>query len=330
MKRACAILLVVLAPVPGLCDAPEDAVRGVVERIEENLGTLGGNVLVVAPLTYPDGIKSIEGALVSERLLEALAEGGFVKVVERTMLDKVLDEQKLAASGLVDPATAVRVGKLLGARGMLTGTAMDQGENLEVHVRLLNIETGEVAFAMTQVMPRAIKTFMSPMWTEIDRIKKENPSFKVRFWADRGQEPTAIPRYRIGEMIELFFEAEQDCYVTIFDFTSSGSVHVLFPNAFMKDNHVKAQQVYAIPDAQAGFKIRVGDPPGIERLKLFATTREISLFREDYSQESFRSVDPGAYSVTRDLQPVIESLEGNAWAESQLELRIEQVLRQGN
>lgn len=330
MKHVCPMLLAVLASISTGGVAEEDPIRALAERIEENGARLGGNVLAVAPFSYPDGIKSIEGALVSERLTELLAERGFVRIVERAMLDKVLEEQKLAASGLVDPATAVKIGRLLGARGMLTGTAMDQGENLEVHVRLLNIETGEVTLAMSQVMPRAVKTFISPMWTEINRIKKETPSFKVRFWADRGQEPTDVPRYRVGDMLEVSFEADRDCYVTIFDFTSSGSVHILFPNAFMKDNHVKAKRVCTLPDAQASFKIRVGDPPGIERLKLFATTNDIPLFQEDYSQESFRSVHPDAYSVTRDLQPVLKSLGDNAWAESQLELRIEQVLRQGN
>lgn len=330
MKRVCAMLLPIFTSFLLTAVAEEDPIRNLAERIEENGARLGGNVLAVAPFSYPDGIKSIEGALVSERLTESLTERGFVKIVERTMLDKVLDEQKLAASGLIDPATAVKVGKLLGARGILTGTAMDQGENLEVHVRLLNIETGEVALAMTQIMPRAVKTFISPMWAEINRIKKESPSFNVRFWADRGLGPTDVPRYRVGDLLKVSFEADRDCYVTIFDFTSSGSVHILLPNAFMKDNHVKAKRAYTIPDTQASFKIRVGDPPGIERLKLFATTRDIPLFQEDYSQESFRSVNSSAYSVTRDLQPVLESLGDNAWAESQVELRIEQVLRQGN
>jgi len=329
MKRVLAIPFVCLVFISSGSAAQEEPAVALVERIEESAAKLGGNVLVIVPFSYPDGIKSIEGALVSERLMESLAERGYVKIVERALLDKVLEEQKLAASGLVDPATAVKIGQLLGARGMMTGTAMDQGENLEVHVRLLNIESGEVVLAMRQVVPRAVKTFVSPLWAEIDRIKKETPSFKVRFWTDRGQEPTAVPRYRIGETITLFFEAEQDCYITIFDFTSSGSIHILFPNAFMKDNHVKAKRVYSLPDTQAGFKIRVGDPPGIERLKLFATTMDIPLFREDYSQESFRSVNSGTYSVTRDLQPVIESLGDNAWAEAQLELRVEQVLRQG-
>ena len=82
--------------------------------------------------------------------------------------------------------------------------------------------------------------------------------------------------------------------------------------------------------AQAGFKIRALGPPGIERLKLFATTKDIPLFNENYAQESFRSITSDSYNTSRDLQAVINSLEENAWAESHLEICIEQRLRDSN
>ena len=64
----------------------------IAEKIEESSSRVGGNVFAVLPFTYSDGIKSIEGAIVSERLVEALSTRGFVKVVERSLLDKVLEE----------------------------------------------------------------------------------------------------------------------------------------------------------------------------------------------------------------------------------------------
>jgi len=305
----------------------EDPIDEIVLMVEANLDRLGGNTLIVFPFPYADGIKSVEGALISERVVTKLTARGTVKVVERRLLDKVMEEQKLSALGFVDPASSVQVGKLLGARGILSGTVTDIGENIEIHVRLLSVETDEIVATMKRSVRKTIKTFISPLWSEIERIKRESPSFNVRLWADKGQSPTEIPAYRIGDFVTLHFVAERDCYVTIFDFTTSGSIHVLFPNSFIPDNKVKAGREYVFPDEQAGFKIRVKGPPGIERLKLFATTKDIPLFEEDYSQESFRSVTDDNYNVPRDLQAVIESLEKNAWAESHLELRIEQILR---
>jgi len=327
MKHLAILLALVAISLVASAQPEPDPLDEIVFMVEQNLGKLGGNTIVVFPFPYADGIKSIEGSLISERIMTKLTERGTVKVLERALLDKVMEEQKLSALGFVDPASSVQIGKLLGARGILSGTVTDIGDKIEIHVRLLSVETGEVVASVKTQTRKTIKTFISPLWSQIDRIKKENRSFNVKFWADRGQDATGVPAYRIGEFVMLHFVADRDCYVTIFDFTTSASIHVLFPNSFARDNKVKAGREYTIPDEQAGFKIRVIDPPGIERLKLFATTKDIPLFEEDYSQESFRSVTSDNYSVSRDLQAVIDSLEENAWAESHLELRIEKVLR---
>jgi hypothetical protein len=247
--------------------------------------------------------------------------------VERELLDKIMAEQKLSASGLVDPVTSVQVGKLLGARGIVAGTVTDLGENIEIHARLVKVETAETVATVTVTCRKTIKTFISPLWSEIDRIKADSTSFHVAFAVENGLKPSEIPSYRVGDFVTLRFTADRDCYVTIFDFTTSGSIHVLYPNSLMTDNRVKAGREYVIPTEQAGFKIRVTDPPGVEKLKIFATTKKIPLFVEDFSQEPFRSINEGNYSPTRDLQAVVDSLEKNAWAESHLEIRIERALR---
>ena len=49
----------------------------------------------------------------------------FFTLVDRVVLDKVLDEQKLQYSGLVDEKTSVKIGKLVGAKGLITGSIND-------------------------------------------------------------------------------------------------------------------------------------------------------------------------------------------------------------
>lgn len=46
----------------------------------------------------------------------------YFTLVDRTSLDKVMSEMKFSHSGLVDPSTAVELGKMLGAQGIYTGT----------------------------------------------------------------------------------------------------------------------------------------------------------------------------------------------------------------
>jgi TolB-like protein len=58
----------------------------------------------------------------AELIISDLVAGDQVTVVERSRLEAVLGELNLQASGKVDPATAQRVGKLLGAKYLVWGS----------------------------------------------------------------------------------------------------------------------------------------------------------------------------------------------------------------
>ena len=68
-----------------------------------------------------------------------------VKIVERDKLDYLLRELKLSREGTIDPATAVRVGRMLGAQMMVFGsiTQLDK-KNARMVVRVVNVETSEI------------------------------------------------------------------------------------------------------------------------------------------------------------------------------------------
>ena len=72
------------------------------------------------------------------------------RIVERATITKLLDEQDLAKSGRVDPATAARLGKLLGAQYIITGGfVIDRKEHLRLDARAINVETSAVAYVET-------------------------------------------------------------------------------------------------------------------------------------------------------------------------------------
>jgi len=58
----------------------------------------------------------------AEMLTTALVETGKFKILERQQIHDVLGEQDLGASGRVEPATAAKIGKILGARYLIYGT----------------------------------------------------------------------------------------------------------------------------------------------------------------------------------------------------------------
>jgi len=109
------------------------------------------------------------GASFSEQLTSALAKTRRFEVIERSQLDNILREQHFSNMGLVDPATAAEIGKIIGLNYMVIGNITDlsaetnsvriplQGAvsqtkmQLTVNFRLVNTETAaiETADALT-------------------------------------------------------------------------------------------------------------------------------------------------------------------------------------
>ena len=86
----------------------------------------------------------------AEMLITELAQNTALRVVERDRLQSVLEEQSLQASERVDQATAVKLGKTLGARHLLLGSfVIDTRENIRIDVRAVNTETSAVDYVQT-------------------------------------------------------------------------------------------------------------------------------------------------------------------------------------
>jgi TolB-like protein len=93
--------------------------------------------------------RGIAGMMISE-----LSQNPAARVVERQDIQRLVDEQNLGAQGRVDPQTASKIGKLVGARYMVMGTFVDFYGDFRVDVRLINSETGEVVKTESERMQR--------------------------------------------------------------------------------------------------------------------------------------------------------------------------------
>ena len=84
---------------------------------------------------------------IAEMLITELSQNRAIRVVERDQLQKLLEEQSLGATGRVDPATAARLGKVLGARHfILGGFVIDPRENMRLDLRAVDTETSQVEY----------------------------------------------------------------------------------------------------------------------------------------------------------------------------------------
>ena len=69
-------------------------------------------------------VRGLSEALCTQFSTDLRSSGRF-DIYERRLLDKILKEHNIELSGLVDPATAVRIGKMTGCQLVAMGTIMD-------------------------------------------------------------------------------------------------------------------------------------------------------------------------------------------------------------
>jgi curli biogenesis system outer membrane secretion channel CsgG len=119
---------------------------------------------VVAVMNFTGG-EVLEQRLqirMADALVTSLVQAGRFDVVERERLDLVMNEQNLHQRGLVDPATAARVGKILGAQlvvfGLVTGASEQKIDKfsydlirveVSMDVRAVDVSTGRVGISET-------------------------------------------------------------------------------------------------------------------------------------------------------------------------------------
>jgi TolB-like protein len=86
---------------------------------------------------------------IQQMLITELHQNTSLRVVERSALAAMKEEVDLSASGRVDPATAVRIGQLVGARYFIKGAFMDLGGNFRLDGHIVDTETGEYVKAVS-------------------------------------------------------------------------------------------------------------------------------------------------------------------------------------
>jgi TolB-like protein len=87
------------------------------------------------------------GKIVAEWLITGLVETGRFDVIERRLLEKIMEEQKLGVTGAIDPNSAAQLGKVLGVKIIVSGTVTSLEGMNEINARLINVDTASIVAA---------------------------------------------------------------------------------------------------------------------------------------------------------------------------------------
>lgn len=263
-----------------------------------------------------------------DRIQDKLVASKAIVVIERANISSILDETKMAQSGLIDDETAIKAGKLIGADLMLFGNiGVTQQNRYHISSRLVEIEAGKVIkqWTGTDLQKKEIQNYINVVSADIIHIAKRkkalsniasientNQTFSVEMETKRDT-------YAFGEVFDLVIKPQKSSFIYVFDVGTSGNIHLLFPNRLQMDNHIQESDSIVIQN------LRVGPPEGVEMIKTIATRDSITI-RELIdiagSSATFYAYEQGPEAFSRDLQLLVSPIKQDRWSTATIKLHI--------
>lgn len=186
--------------------APAESARPTVQEPDTRPG--------IAVLPFERGIvlgidaEAVEsfGVGVQQILITELAQNTQLRVVDRSVIRDIIAEQDLAVSGRVDAQTAARVGRLVGARYVFTGSFHQDMEGVfQLDGRIVDVETSEVIRA-ERTQARGSSAYYSAILTLGNQLTQsvDLPPLSRDVRGQRESRGASIPR----EAVILYSQAQ--------------------------------------------------------------------------------------------------------------------------
>lgn len=150
------------------------------------------------------------GKTASQILTAEFVKQGRFDVIERQALEKVVTEQQLGTTGILDNESAAKLGRVLGASYMVTGAFISHRQGADMVVKIVETETASIKVADTLSGPNAATLFRKVP----EFVSRLSTNFPLKgyviyekgdlFTLDLGKKGGAVP----GMALEVFREGE--------------------------------------------------------------------------------------------------------------------------
>ncbi|MCK4533324.1 hypothetical protein KAU39_06010, partial [bacterium] len=203
------------------------------QELSESSKLLKKSKVAIIPFSYMDKRKSTGGMIIAERLTTRIVKIGELQVVERQLLEKVLQELHFEMTDIVDAKATKQVGKVLGVGAIISGSLMDIRSGwVEVNARVIKTETAEI---ITSSFVEVKK-----IWSDTSAIQSKAVSQPQQTTVTQPTQPTQ-PRYQKPAVKQPRYQqpvkprrktADWDIepFVDVFFGSYSGTVDVSFQN----------------------------------------------------------------------------------------------------
>lgn len=212
------------------------------------------------------------GKIVAEWLITGLVETGRFDVIERRLLEKILEEQKLGATGAIDTNSAAQLGKILGVKTIVAGTVTSLEGTNEINARLINVDTASIVSAeriragsaqqLRDLVSKISEKIAAAFPLEGYIVQRNDKKITIDLGKSMGVKPgmkfvaykegKVIKHPKTGEVLDVetveigIIEARD-----IRDKTSNGTVvQELTPNGIVYGTMVRSTALESLPEAE--------------------------------------------------------------------------------
>ena len=260
------------------------------------------------------------GASIAEMLNGALAATGRYTLVERVLLQQLLEEQELQSSHLADEATLAEAGRLHGVEAIVSGTVIQWGETITLVARMIDTNTGvirasaEIKTKNRDSIPEQIdllaRKLVGPVpvpsqaktRTEGGGAPRTGPDSALPNPARLAISLLPGPNYRLGQDMRFRVSSQEEGHLLVLDINAAGELSQVYPldsgEIGALDNRVRAGRGITIPSPSSGLRFTASEPAGRGRLLAILTPEAIAL--EDLLDKDFQvqaAPEDGAGSV---------------------------------
>ena len=133
----------------------------------EDIWTSRPMILTFVDFQEKGGLPARDGMseVLTAQLTDQLNQSGRVQVVERVVMDRLLEELNLGSSELADPETALKLGRILAAKLVATGTMLHLPDSILLSMRMIDSETTAIPKVLTRKLaPNALNLEEEMQW----------------------------------------------------------------------------------------------------------------------------------------------------------------------
>lgn len=110
-------------------------------------------VAVFDPVSGGDEIDVGTKIAIREIISSTIVNNGEYSLVERSMLERVIEEQAFSNSGIVDDSQATEIGKLAGANKVIVSVITSVQEQYMISIKMIDVKTAAVEKQKVSIVP---------------------------------------------------------------------------------------------------------------------------------------------------------------------------------